>query len=81
MTAPPISPAPARPETGRSWVDGRLHRAGPWLLRGSLAIVLIWFGALKVAGIPTMPGALIAAITPAFLDADLLVRLRAGGAD
>ena len=41
-----------------------LGRAVPLLLRGSLGITFTWFGALKLAGQPTLPAALIAAITP-----------------
>ena len=77
MSAPPITP-PRPTDEGiipLTRTAGLLSRSAPWLLRGSLAIVLVWFGALKVAGVPTMPGALIAAITPPFLDADLLVVL------
>jgi hypothetical protein len=44
------------------------------LLRGSLGITFVWFGALKLAGQPTLPASLIAAITP-FLDPDLSVPL------
>jgi putative oxidoreductase len=44
--------------------DGLLRRAVPLLLRGSLGITFAWFGALKLAGQPTLPASLIAAITP-----------------
>jgi putative oxidoreductase len=43
---------------------GLLGRAVPLLLRGSLGITFAWFGALKLAGQPTLPASLIAAITP-----------------
>jgi len=55
-------------------LDGLLGRAVPLLLRGSLGITFVWFGALKLAGQPTLPASLIAAITP-FLDPDLSVPL------
>src|ERR687892_820915 len=46
----------------------------PLLLRASLGITFVWFGGLKIAGEPTLPASLIAAITPS-LDPDLLVPL------
>ena len=51
-----------------------LRRAVPLLLRGSLGITFTWFGGLKLAGQPTLPASLIAAITP-FADPDLSVPL------
>jgi putative oxidoreductase len=51
-----------------------LRPAVPLLLRGSLGITFAWFGALKLAGEPTLPASLIAAITP-FVDPDLSVPL------
>jgi putative oxidoreductase len=51
-----------------------LGRAVPLLLRGSLGITFVWFGGLKLAGEPTLPASLIAAITP-FIDPDLSVPL------
>jgi putative oxidoreductase len=51
-----------------------LRTAVPLLLRGSLGITFVWFGALKLAGEPTLPASLIAAITP-FVDPDLSVPL------
>jgi putative oxidoreductase len=53
---------------------GLLGRAVPLLLRGSLGITFVWFGGLKLAGQPTLPASLIAAITP-FLDPDVSVPL------
>jgi hypothetical protein len=53
---------------------GLLGRAVPLLLRGSLGLTFTWFGALKLAGQPTLPASLIAAITP-FADPDLSVPL------
>jgi putative oxidoreductase len=51
-----------------------LRRAVPLLLRGSLGVTFVWFGGLKLAGEPTLPASLIAAITP-FLDPDVSVPL------
>jgi putative oxidoreductase len=51
-----------------------LGRAVPLLLRGSLGITFVWFGGLKLAGEPTLPASLIAAITP-FADPGLSVPL------
>jgi DoxX len=51
-----VTPPVAQPEL--------LGRAVPLLLRGSLGITFVWFGALKLAGKPTLPASLIAAITP-----------------
>jgi putative oxidoreductase len=55
-------------------VQGLLGRAVPLLLRGSLGLTFVWFGALKLAGQPTLPASLIAAITPG-VDPDLSVPL------
>jgi len=61
------TPTPANrlptPAPGRR-LEGLLGRAVPLLLRGSLGITFAWFGALKLAGQPTLPASLIAAITP-----------------
>lgn len=46
-------------------------RAGPLLLRISLGIVFVWFGALKVAGVSSV-GGLVAATVP-FLDSSWFV--------
>jgi putative oxidoreductase len=74
---PTPTPIPARrlptPTPGQR-VDRLLGRAVPLLLRGSLGLTFAWFGALKLAGEPTLPASLIAAITP-FLDPDLSVPL------
>jgi putative oxidoreductase len=51
-----------------------LRTAVPLLLRGSLGITFVWFGGLKLAGEPTLPASLIAAITT-FMDPDLSVPL------
>jgi putative oxidoreductase len=55
-------------------LDGLLRRAVPLLLRGSLGLTFVWFGALKLAGQPTLPASLIAAITP-FVDPGVSVPL------
>jgi putative oxidoreductase len=41
-----------------------LRRIAPLALRVTLAVTFIWFGALKLAGVPTLPAGLIAAIMP-----------------
>jgi len=46
----------------------------PLLLRISLGITYVWFGGLKLAGEPTLPASLIAALTP-FVDPGLSVPL------
>ena len=55
-------------------VYGLLRKVVPLLLRGSLGVTFVWFGALKLAGEPTLPASLIAAITP-FVDPGLSVPL------
>jgi putative oxidoreductase len=55
-------------------LDRLLGRAVPLLLRGSLGLTFLWFGALKLADQPTLPASLIAAITP-FADPGLSVPL------
>src|ERR687896_588693 len=55
-------------------VDELLPAVVPLLLRASLGITFVWFGGLKLAGEPTLPASLIAAITP-FLDPDVSVPL------
>jgi putative oxidoreductase len=49
-----------------------LRRMAPLALRVALAATFIWFGALKVAGVPTLPAGLIAAMLP-FIDPALSV--------
>jgi putative oxidoreductase len=61
------------PRPGRR-LDGLLRRAVPLLLRGSLGITFVWFGGLKLAGEPSLPASLIAAITP-FVDPEVSVPL------
>jgi|SRR5215218_865193 uncharacterized membrane protein YphA (DoxX/SURF4 family) len=71
------TPTPANrlptPAPGRR-LEGLLGRTVPLLLRGSLGITFTWFGALKLAGEPTLPASLIAAITP-MLDPQVSVPL------
>src|SRR5918999_699470 len=55
-------------------VDELLPAVVPLLLRASLGITFVWFGGLKLAGEPTLPGALIAALMPS-LDPDVLILL------
>jgi putative oxidoreductase len=55
-------------------LDGLLPAAVPLLLRSSLGITFVWFGGLKLAGEPTLPAALIAALIPS-VDPDLLIPL------
>jgi putative oxidoreductase len=61
--------AKARQRLGKRLND-LLRTAVPLLLRGSLGITFVWFGGLKLAGEPTLPASLIAAITP-FVDPGL----------
>jgi putative oxidoreductase len=73
----PTTPIPVRrlpTPTGGQRLDGLLRRAVPLLLRGSLGLTFTWFGALKLAGQPTLPASLVAAITP-MVDPDLSVPL------
>src|SRR4029450_7453128 len=69
---------PTHPSTTAQRLRWRLHRllgpAVPLLLRGSLGLTFVWFGGLKLAGEPTLPASLVAAITP-FVDPDLSVPL------
>ena len=71
------TPTPANrlptPAPGRR-LEGLLGRTVPLLLRGSLGLTFAWFGALKLAGQPTLPASLIAAITP-MLDPQVSVPL------
>jgi putative oxidoreductase len=70
-----MSITPLRPKGMPSQqVDHLLRIVVPLLLRGSLGITFVWFGGLKLAGEPTLPASLIAAITP-FMDPDLSVPL------
>lgn len=48
--------------------------SAPLLLRASLGITFLWFGGLKLADEPTLPAAMIAALTPS-VDPDLSVPL------
>lgn len=58
-------------------LDALLPSAVPLLLRASLGITFVWFGGLKLAGEPTLPAALIAALMPS-VDPDLLIPLVGG---
>jgi uncharacterized membrane protein YkgB len=70
---PPVRPAlrpmpvSRRLEGYEQTVRRLLGRASPMLLRISLGIVFVWFGALKVAGVSAV-GGLVAATVP-FVDA------------
>jgi putative oxidoreductase len=64
-----ISPAvPPTPTARGALIEDRLltvlRRIAPLALRITLAVTFIWFGALKIAGVPTLPAGLIAAIMP-----------------
>lgn len=73
-----MSPTPLKPNAlVLQRVNRRLRMAVPLLLRGSLGITFVWFGSLKLAGEPTLPASLIAAITP-FIDPDVSVPLVGG---
>jgi putative oxidoreductase len=61
-------------QTSAQRLHGLLRTTVPLLLRGSLGITFVWFGGLKLAGEPTLPASLIAAITP-FVDPGLSVPL------
>jgi putative oxidoreductase len=65
------------PQRAAERLVGLLRIVVPLLLRGSLGVTFIWFGALKVAGEPTLPASLIAAITP-FIDPGVSVPLVGG---
>jgi hypothetical protein len=77
-----LRPTPARTKVeplgeGSAKLIGLLRTAAPILLRGSLGLTFIWFGGLKVAGEPTLPASLIAAITP-FIDPEVSVPFMGG---
>jgi putative oxidoreductase len=74
MSPTPLKPTTRLPQTIGQRVNRLLRTAVPLLLRGSLGITFVWFGGLKLAGEPTLPASLIAAITP-FMDPDLSVPL------
>jgi putative oxidoreductase len=74
LSLTPSSPTALPPQRLLRRLDGLLRSAVPLLLRGSLGLTFLWFGALKLAGQPTLPASLIAAITP-FLDPDVSVPL------
>jgi putative oxidoreductase len=70
----PNKPKAKLTQTPGERVNDLLRTAVPLLLRGSLGVTFIWFGGLKLAGEPTLPASLIAAITP-FVDPGLSVPL------
>jgi putative oxidoreductase len=70
----PRKPKAKPTQTPGDRLNDLLRIAVPLLLRGSLGVTFIWFGGLKLAGEPTLPASLIAAITP-FVDPDLSVPL------
>lgn len=74
MSPTPLKPTTRLPQTIGQRVNRLLRTAVPLLLRGSLGVTFLWFGGLKLAGEPTLPASLIAAITP-FIDPDLSVSL------
>jgi putative oxidoreductase len=74
MSPTPLKPTPMLTQTVGQRVNRLLRTAVPLLLRGSLGVTFVWFGGLKLAGEPTLPASLIAAITP-FMDPDLSVPL------
>ena len=65
------------PRTAAEALIDLLRMAVPLLLRVSLGITFIWFGGLKLAGEPTLPASLLAAITP-FIDPGVSVPLVGG---
>lgn len=76
-------PTDTSPPTSPVWKPilrayGLVRASGPWLLRGSLALVFVWLGALKLAGVSTLSSSMIAAITPSLLDAELVIRVVGG---
>ena len=76
QTVEEVAPAPgllARGMLVEESVLAVFRRYSPLALRLSIAVVFIWFGALKVAGVPSIPAGLIAAILPSFVSADLAV--------
>jgi len=74
MSPTPLKPTSRLPQTIDQRVSRLLRTAVPLLLRDSLGVMFLWFGGLKLAGEPTLPASLIAAITP-FMDPDLSVSL------
>lgn len=74
MSLTALEPRTRLPKTIGQQVNRWLRTAVPLLLRASLGITFVWFGGLKLAGEPTLPASLIAAITP-FMDPDVSVRL------
>jgi putative oxidoreductase len=77
MTSAPRGVAHGRPASRAvAGVTELLYRLGPVLLRVSLALVMIWFGALKVAG--DSPVSQLVADTVPVLDGSWFVPLLGG---
>jgi len=74
MSPTPLKPTTLLTQTIGQRVNRLLRTAVPLLLRGSLGVTFLWFGGLKLAGEPTLPASLIAAITPV-MNPDLSVPL------
>ena len=74
MSLTPLKSRPMLTQTIGSRVIRLLRTAVPLLLRCSLGVTFVWFGGLKLAGEPTLPASLIAAITPV-MNPDLSVPL------
>jgi putative oxidoreductase len=70
-SAHPLLVAPGRVDLARRQLDRLLRRFSLPLLRASLGLVFVWFGALKVADV-TPAKELVAGTVP-WLDADWLV--------
>ena len=73
LRTPPEQRAKSRQRSGEQ-LNELLRVAVPMLLRVSLGITYVWFGGLKLAGEPTLPASLIAALTP-FVDPGVSVPL------
>ena len=61
----------------RERINELLRTIVPLLLRASLGVTFLWFGALKLTGEPTLTASLISAIAP-FLDPDVSVPVVGG---
>jgi uncharacterized membrane protein YphA (DoxX/SURF4 family) len=70
------SPRPHRVEAVRRWADRVLRRVSLPLLRVSLGLIFVWFGALKVADV-TPVKELVAGTVP-WVDPDWFVRALGG---
>lgn len=74
--APRVAAPGSSADRAVAGVTERLYRLGPVLLRVSLALVMIWFGALKVAD--TSPVSQLVADTVPFVDGSWFVPLLGG---